>query len=53
VRFNSDWVGYAPDFGNAPTHDLWASWEGRDGLPARGRLSLGSYSAVILSKDRW
>ncbi|MBZ4416267.1 alpha-amylase family glycosyl hydrolase [Myxococcus sp. RHSTA-1-4] len=53
VRFNSDWQGYAPDFGNTPTHDVWASWGGRDGMPARGGLALGSYSAVILSKDRW
>ncbi|NMO19799.1 DUF3459 domain-containing protein [Pyxidicoccus fallax] len=52
VRFNSDWAGYAPDFGNTHTHDLWASWGGRDGMPASGGLALGSYSAVILSRDR-
>ncbi|MCP3139218.1 alpha-amylase family glycosyl hydrolase [Pyxidicoccus xibeiensis] len=53
VRFNSDWQGYAPDFGNTPTHDVWSTWGGRDRMPARGGLALGSYSAVILSRDRW
>jgi 1,4-alpha-glucan branching enzyme len=53
VRFNSDWQGYAPDFGNTSTNDFWASWGERDGLPAHGGLALGSYSAVILSRDRW
>ncbi|NTX51883.1 alpha-amylase family glycosyl hydrolase [Myxococcus sp. CA039A] len=53
VRFNGDWRGYSPDFGDTSVHDVWGEWGGRDGLPARGALSLGAYSAVILSKNRW
>ncbi|WP_241759023.1 alpha-amylase family glycosyl hydrolase [Pyxidicoccus parkwayensis] len=53
VRFNSDWQGYSPDFGNAASVDFWASWGERDGMPAHGGTALGSYSAVVLSKDRW
>ncbi|MFY2562180.1 alpha-amylase family glycosyl hydrolase [Corallococcus terminator] len=53
VRFNGDWRGYSPDFGDTAVHDVWGEWGGRDGLPARGALSLGAYSAVILSRNRW
>ncbi|AKF83721.1 glycosyl hydrolase [Myxococcus fulvus 124B02] len=53
VRFNSDWQGYSPDFGGTHVHDFWSTWGERDGMPARGAVSLGAYSAVILSKDRW
>ncbi|WP_426744937.1 alpha-amylase family glycosyl hydrolase [Myxococcus faecalis] len=53
VRFNSDWQGYSPDFGGTHVHDFWSTWGERDGMPARGAVSLGAYSAVILSRDRW
>ncbi|MBZ4408776.1 alpha amylase C-terminal domain-containing protein [Myxococcus sp. XM-1-1-1] len=53
VRFNSDWQGYSPDFGGTHVHDFWSTWGARDGMPARGAVSLGAYSAVILSRDRW
>lgn len=52
VRFNSDWQGYSPDFGNTQTFDVGAQWGGKDGLPAHGSLALGPYSVVILSRDK-
>jgi len=50
VRFNSDWSGYAPEFGNTRTLDVWTRDGGRDGLPYQGSLGLGPYTAVILSQ---
>ena len=49
-RFNSDWSGYAGDFGNTPLYatDAWS--EARDGLPCAGRVTVGPYSVVILSQ---
>jgi 1,4-alpha-glucan branching enzyme len=53
VRFNSDWQGYAGDFGNAQSFDVGGHWGGRDGMPASGTLNnLGPYSVVILSRDK-
>lgn len=52
VRFNSDWLGYDSAFGDHPAFDTWAEGHGRDGLPASGTVSLGAYTALILSQDR-
>jgi 1,4-alpha-glucan branching enzyme len=49
LRFNSDWSGYAPDFGH-PSYDATAESGGRDGLPCSGNVGLGPYSAVVLSQ---
>ena len=51
VRFNSDWVGYDPGFGNHPSHDTTARPGDQDGLPAKGRMGMGPYSVIILSQD--
>jgi 1,4-alpha-glucan branching enzyme len=52
VRFNSDWNGFDPEFGNSFTADVAAVDEAQDGLPARGCLNaIGPYTAVILSQD--
>lgn len=51
VRFSSDWEGYDDAFGNHPTPDVHAAPEGYNGQPARGDVSLGPYSAVVLSQD--
>jgi 1,4-alpha-glucan branching enzyme len=51
VRFNSDWNGYSPDFGNHFSYDTVADGPPRDGLPHSGNLGIGPYSAVILSQD--
>lgn len=51
VRFNSDWNGYSPDFGN---HHSWRAeaedipW---DGMPLSIGVGLGPYTALILSQD--
>lgn len=51
VRFNSDWRGYSPAFGDHASHD--ADAEGAaDGYPGAVTVGLGPYSAVILSQDR-
>jgi 1,4-alpha-glucan branching enzyme len=51
VRFNSDWNGYSGDFGNAPGYDTAAAGPGLHGLPTRGNVGFGPYSALILSQD--
>jgi 1,4-alpha-glucan branching enzyme len=51
VRFNSDWSGYAPDFGNHLSYDTAVSAGGRDGMPYSGDVGIGPYTAIILSQD--
>ncbi|MHC5261454.1 alpha-amylase family glycosyl hydrolase [Streptomyces sp. UC4497] len=51
VRFNSDWSGYDPAFGNHAAFDLSAEGPGLDDMPCSGTLGLGPYSAIILSQD--
>lgn len=53
VRFNSDWNGFGPDFGNTPGYDTTsgrAVWGDTDGLFAAGNIGIGPYSALILSQ---
>lgn len=50
VRFNSDWSGYDSAFGDHPSWDFVAQQGAYDGLPFNGTLSLGPYTAVILSQ---
>jgi 1,4-alpha-glucan branching enzyme len=52
VRFNSDWAGYDPAFGNQHSYDTEATPEARDGMAFAANVGLGSYSAIILSQDR-
>lgn len=52
VRFNSDWKGYDPSFGNSvaadtTTFDYTIDKEKKPGV----KLTLASYQAIILSKD--
>ncbi len=51
VRFNSDWDGYSSDFANYPSFDVDTEAVAWDGLTFSGSLSIGSYSALILSQD--
>jgi len=51
VRFNSDWGGYDPDFGNQPSYDLFANQGEKDGLSYHVNVGIGPYSVVILSQD--
>lgn len=50
VRFNSDWSGYSPDFGNHPGYSTTASWGSVDGMSCNGNVGIGPYSALILSQ---
>jgi 1,4-alpha-glucan branching enzyme len=51
VRFNSDWRGYDPTFGDVGDSEVAAERSPYDGLPASGVLSIGPYSGIILSQD--
>jgi 1,4-alpha-glucan branching enzyme len=51
VRFNSDWSGYSPDFGNQAGADTVAGGAPMDGLPCRANVGIGPYSVLILSQD--
>jgi 1,4-alpha-glucan branching enzyme len=49
LRFNSDWTGYAGDFGNAG-YDTTAGGGGNQGMPFNGNVGIGPYSAIVLSQ---
>ena len=51
VRFNSDANVYDAYFGNWPTFDTEAGGVGMHGMQASASVSIGPYSAVILSQD--
>lgn len=53
VRFNSDWNGYSPDFGNYGGYDTTAGralWGDTDGMPFAGNVGIAPYSVLILSQ---
>jgi 1,4-alpha-glucan branching enzyme len=52
VRFNSDWQGYDPQFGQQDVFAVEAVEGEYDGMPYHGKVALGPYSVVILSQDR-
>ena len=52
VRFNSDWQGYDPEFGQQDVFDVEAKDGEYDGMPFHGEIALGPYGVVILSQDR-
>jgi 1,4-alpha-glucan branching enzyme len=51
VRFNSDWQGYSPDFGNHMGYDAFAGNGPRDNMPFQANVGIGPYSVLILSQD--
>ncbi|HWK89767.1 MAG TPA: alpha amylase C-terminal domain-containing protein, partial [Longimicrobium sp.] len=51
VRFNSDWNGYSPDFGNHPSHHTRAEPVPWDGMPFSATVGLGPYTAILLSQE--
>jgi 1,4-alpha-glucan branching enzyme len=51
VRFNSDWDGYDPSFGNWLGYDTETDQGARDGLPTAANIGIGPYTALILSQD--
>jgi 1,4-alpha-glucan branching enzyme len=50
VRFNSDWQGYSPDFGNWLSYDTAATHGDAHGMRFHGNVGIGRYSAVLLSQ---
>jgi 1,4-alpha-glucan branching enzyme len=50
VRFNSDWSGYSSDFKDTPSNGVTAASPSRDGLPYRGSVGIGPYTAIVLSQ---
>jgi len=50
VRFNSDWDGYDPSFGNHPAPTITAVPGPYDGLPYWADISIGPYTALIFSQ---
>ena len=50
VRFNSDWSGYSPDFGNHLGYDTSAFDGGKDRMSFNGNVGIGPYSVLILSQ---
>ena len=50
VRFNSDWSGYDPTFGDHPANGVTADAIPWDGMPYSASLSFGPYTALVLSQ---
>ena len=50
LRLNTDWDGYSPDFAGFPSGPMEAEEGERDGQPFHGRVSIGSYSALIFTR---
>jgi 1,4-alpha-glucan branching enzyme len=51
VRHNGDWRGYDPDFSDWFSGDVEADLTGWDGMPASAEVSVGPYTALVLSQD--
>nr|MDP9121276.1 alpha-amylase family glycosyl hydrolase [Acidobacteriota bacterium] len=43
VRFNSDWSGYSPDFGNHPSFAACATPDPHDQMPCAANVGIGPY----------
>jgi 1,4-alpha-glucan branching enzyme len=52
LRFNSDWSGYDPSFGNHPSFDTVAHPDGYDGMPSSAAIGIGPYTVLVLSQDQ-
>jgi 1,4-alpha-glucan branching enzyme len=50
LRFNSDYAGYAQDFGSVLAADAGATRGKKDGLPASATIGIGPYSLLIFSQ---
>jgi 1,4-alpha-glucan branching enzyme len=50
LRFNGDWRGYDPSFGDHPGYDTTADPSGADGMPCAGTVGIGPYTLLVLSQ---
>lgn len=51
VRFNSDSTFYSGDFGNAGSAIVQANGPAKHGMPQSGKVTIGPYSALIMSQN--
>ncbi len=51
VRFNSDWQGYSPDFGDQLSYDTVGVAGVKDGMRYNANVGIGPYTAVVFSQD--
>ena len=51
LRFNSDWSGYDPSYGDYPSTDIEARQGEKDGMDYTGEIKIGPYSVLIYSQD--
>jgi 1,4-alpha-glucan branching enzyme len=51
LRFNSDWKGYSPDFGNFPSGEVDAVPTAYDGQPCSAAVQIAPYSTLIYSRE--
>lgn len=52
IRFNSDWNGYSPDYGNYGASDVAADAWAYDGMPYSANLRIGPYTALVYSQSK-
>jgi 1,4-alpha-glucan branching enzyme len=52
VRFNSDSPLYAPEFGGTEANDVEANGPAMDACEQSAVLTLGPYSAVVLTREQ-
>jgi len=53
LRFSSDEAWYCPLFGGHPSTDVEAQFKPADAQPASAQVSIGPYSLLVFSQDRW
>jgi 1,4-alpha-glucan branching enzyme len=53
LRFSSDNAAYCSVFGNHPSGDVVATFRPSDAQPASAEVSIGPYTLLVFSQDRW
>ena len=53
LRFSSDHASYCSLFGGHPSEDIVAQFRPVDAQPASAEVSIGPYSLLVFSQDRW
>ncbi len=53
LRFSSDSAAYCSLFGGHPSTDVVAEFRPVDAQPASAEVSIGPYSLLVFSQDRW
>jgi 1,4-alpha-glucan branching enzyme len=53
LRFSSDNASYCSLFGGHPSADVHSTFRPADAQPASAEVSIGPYSLLVFSQDRW